>query len=270
MAPMPWAIAFGIAAGSNAHAGPRQASAGAIDFEQVGDGKFSYIAEGYCHEVSCTYPWEDQAHSLRGYADTDDVEGLSAKQTCLKKCVETFGIVEGIYLPLGKCGCCPRSWDGSHKRHEGYHLYRVADDVVAQMTPIPAPIPTTFKPSWYGDSKFFQFLGNGYCGKWYRGSMECGKYGETSGSGVEAKNVSHPVRLSYCARTCADRVGSNEVAGVYVIEHGNDIACGCCLAEAADGEKWSGSFHGGYANYHLYKLSSPISKESMQNTILIL
>merc|ERR1719150_2036103 len=101
-----------------------------LDFAQISDDQFiSVSSNGYCQAPS-VYPYSNKTAHKRGYAETDDVEGLNSKQTCLMKCVESHGLVEGIYLPNGKCGCCS-TMGGGVISHSYYHLYRVADAVVA-------------------------------------------------------------------------------------------------------------------------------------------
>ena len=132
------------------------------------------------------------------YASTDDYRGLNDKQTCLRHCIESYGAVQGIYLPGNKCGCCP-SWDRS-SRIGGYrvsHLYTVSEDIASQMSALQNPSVFRFPsnlPSCYGSSSMFNFLGNGYCIDWHRSINRATSsgYHDTSGSSVQNSQPDDP------------------------------------------------------------------------------
>lgn len=227
------------------------AEAGNLVYSAVGSDKFMHAGYGMC-STSLIYPkWSSPTFQC-SYQNTSDVPGLDPRQTCLKKCVESFGIVQGIYLASGQCGCCP-AWDGNtiQTGWSNYHLYKMSADIVAQMVPLPVPAPTPPKPSWYGDSSMFEFLGNGHCSKWSRyPGIEC-KYANTTGSGVQNSDQTDVTRLSSCAQMCVNGLAPLEVKGAYLA----DGRCGCCLASAADGEEWAGQKESGYPDYYLYKFT---------------
>merc|ERR1719356_1564865 len=94
------------------------------------DEVFSYVGEGFCSTATC---------SPGRYGETTDILGLGLdpKEICLNQCIEKLGKVNGIYLANGKCGCC-KDWDQtSITAYDNYHLYRVSQDVVKEMVPIP-------------------------------------------------------------------------------------------------------------------------------------
>lgn len=226
-----------------------------MNFADVGDSQFTFIGNGYCAGITSVYPKLSSPTLLSEYADTDDVPGLGSKQTCLKKCVESFGIVQGIFLPFGKCGCCP-GWDrrSYHTGFMSYDLYRISEDVEALMLPLSVPTRSPM-PSWYGDSSMFEYLGNGYCGKWHRYPVES-TYGDTTGSGVQNSNPKDVTRGSYCAHMCVDALAPLEVKGFFLA----NLQCGCCLAHASDGEAWNGEYNGLSPTYHLYKFTRATSE----------
>ena len=231
-----------------------------LGYDNVDEGKFSYVGNGYCHIVQGIYPWRRSPTcsvltrapmTIGGLTTSRLVLDIALKATVLSKgyiCPETNvvvahlgiaarGSVDTVFLISIPClRILPRRClrFRIHLSSNFQATYPAVMGVVQCST------------SW---AMATALIGTG-------ASIEPPAAGITTPPVAVCRtaNLMIQVCLSYCARMCMESLMPLEITGIDLT---HELLCGCCISHSAAGLEWDGQVTS--YSYPLCQLEVPIS-----------